>query len=467
MPTQQDRRNRQRRRIPIAVKLASTFSLLLMLSLGSLWIALDKHLEELLNQQIDTLGHSLSHQGAEAAAELVLAGDLFGLELILSSITKEVQVIYAAAFDEKEQLLAQSGFNDNTLPVKSYRTPIIFQGVLAGNLEIYLDQTQTIQSIKDTLNTLTLVTLLLLLFAILLALALAQHFIKPIKNLQLATQTLGKGQLDIRIHTKRHDELGELIYAFNRMAHGLEEKAKLEKTFSSYMAPNIATSIMSDLNHTRLPTQYIKATVVFVDIVGFTRLCEIQPAEKMAVLLNQFYGSIHEAAQKYGGAVDKFIGDGALLTFGVPKQDPLQGIHALCCAQFFLHRVTQFNHDNQKKGLPEIAFKVGMHSGELLAGTLGCKERMEYTLLGDTVNVASRICDQGKPGEIVISQDLLKLHRVKQQVSVADQEHINVKGRTEPLTIYRVTGLDEQLNQDIDRHIHESPVLTIEDTYEK
>ncbi len=460
-----DRRTRSRRRIPIAVKLAGSFTLLLIFALGSLWLALDKHLHQLLDQQLDTLGHSLSQQGAETAAELILAEDQLGLELMLGSITKEIQVTHAAAYDEQGRLLAQSGQLNNNLPIKTYRTSIIFQDVLAGHLEIYLDKTRTIQSINQTLNTLGLITLFLLFLAVLLALTLAQHFIQPIKYLQSATQKLAKGQLDTRIHSKRHDELGELIYAFNRMAEGLDEKQKLEKTFSSYMSPGIASSIMSNLNQTRLPTEYIKATVVFVDIVGFTRLCEIQPAAQMAILLNQFYGCIHEAAQQYGGAVDKFIGDGAMLTFGVPKQDPLQGIHAICCAQFFLRRIKQLNVLNQRHGLPQLDFRVGLHAGELLAGTLGCKERMEYTLLGDTVNVAARLCDQGETGQIVISDDLLHLHRVKQQVSVVGKKQIKVKGRQESLTVYEVIDMDVQLTQDIDLHLEELPELTLEATH--
>ena len=460
-------------RFPIAHKVSLAFAMVSVLTLALLWSIIAANLESLLLELSDTFGQTLSTQTANSAAELVLAEDLLSLNVIVTKVAEAPMIKRATIYDANQNILAQSGDDDpinlpNSLENSSleqgiYISPITFQDVQAGYALVVLDKRIITSSIQESLQWMAFATLSILAISIVLALLLGKHITDPVKMLTKALSAIREGRLDYRIEEQRFDELGGLIDGFNEMAQGLKERQQMRETFNRYVAPNIADNILANLDAPSIPTEYVNASVLFVDIVGFTKMCEGLEPEAVGDLLNTYYHYTLEASTFYNGTVDKFIGDGAMILFGTPQEDPEHAFHAICCAQLFLGLVDAFNNRRRENDLPIIQFRLGLHCGEMLAGTLGTNERLQYTVVGDAVNIASRLCNQGYPGKLVISESVYEHAGGHFRLVTQDQLSLNVRGKTANVPIYIVEDVQDQYSsliasqvQQIESAIHDT-----------
>lgn len=451
---------------PIAQKVALALAGLVGITLGMLWLTIASNLQSLLNNQTESFGNALAKQSAYAASELVLADDLLSLNVIATKLADDANVESAAFFDANKNLLAQSGsprlnnktYNSLILPEPSdsdekasafslynygdtYVAPITFQDVIAGYAQISLNKETVTATIRNSIKWMTFTTIFILLISFLLSFALGRHITQPVKHLTQAANAIAEGNLDYRIAEIRNDEIGKLIESFNSMAQGLKERQQIENTFSQYMAPDIAQNILSNLEQPGIPSQYVNASVLFVDIVGFTAMCEGMEPEEVAKLLNEYYYYILKSCSLYNGTVDKFIGDGAMIIFGAVEEDLEHASHAIFCAQLLLCLVKKLNIIRAEKGLPTAEFKLGIHSGEMLAGTLGCSEHMQYTVVGNAVNLASRLCNTGHASKLVISEKAYHSSQMGNKIEVEKQTSLSLKGKAEPVPVYIIEGL--------------------------
>jgi len=152
---------------------------------------------------------------------------------------------------------------------------------------------------------------------------------------------------------------------------------------------------------------HVKALKVFCDIVGFTELSEGREPSDVAALLNDYFGYFALAAESCGGTVDKFIGDCIMIVFGVPDPDPHHGLHAMTCGMLIQQLTRRINQIRQGRGLASVMLRVGISSGPMLAGNLGSADRMQYTVVGDTVNVAARLCGMAEPGGVLVTDAVM------------------------------------------------------------
>src|SRR5690606_8766258 len=152
----------------------------------------------------------------------------------------------------------------------------------------------------------------------------------------------------------------------------------------------------------------VPVTVLFSDIRSFTSISENMDPRELLDFLNEYLSGMVESVLQHHGVVDKFIGDAIMAVFGAPVPEPEDPLHAVCAALAMREKLAKINEGFVERGLPEIRTGIGLHSGQVVAGNMGHSERMEYTVIGDTVNLASRLEGLTKElgCDVVISDDL-------------------------------------------------------------
>jgi adenylate cyclase len=229
--------------------------------------------------------------------------------------------------------------------------------------------------------------------------------------------------------------------AFNDMAEGMLEKSQVKNALSRYVSPGVAQEILSNLDEVELGGKSIEGTVLFADIVGFTRIAEKLKPEELVSILNDYFSLITSACELNNGTVDKYMGDGVMLVFGAPQPDKEHAFHAVSCALLVQRLIEYENEKRMKNGLFPVQFRIGINSGSMLAGNMGSRERMEYTVVGDTVNLASRLCGIANKGQIVISREMYMKPMVRERVLAGEYQSIQLRGIRDPVTTYRVEDL--------------------------
>jgi adenylate cyclase len=183
---------------------------------------------------------------------------------------------------------------------------------------------------------------------------------------------------------------------------------------------------------------------VFADIKGFTRISEELRPEDLVTMLNRYFTLVTMACEINHGMVDKYLGDGVMLVFGAPEHDKDHAFHAITCA-LLIHRLIEHeNNKREEQGLFPVQFRIGINTGNMLAGNMGSSSRMEYTVVGDTVNLASRLCSITNAGEIVISREMYMRDDIRWRVLAGEYQSIRLRGISQPVSTYRV----EQLTTD-------------------
>ncbi|MBV1874360.1 MAG: HAMP domain-containing protein, partial [Gammaproteobacteria bacterium] len=466
--------NKKKRRglknLPVAYKMALLFAILIAMTLGTFWLNISLNLVSLLESQTKTLGNAIATQSARSATELLLADDTLSLNVIAAKLMEDDNINHAAFFNNKGELVAASpniietqqklillNKHFQTQHVNEFIEPIIFQNIIVGYAQISLNNKLLTQTFQRTLIGMSVAALVLVIISIASAFLLSRNITRPLLYLIGATETIAKGDFDARIANDREDEIGQLISSFNSMATGLKEREQIKSTFSQYMSPNIASNILANLDQPRIPGKYIHASVLFVDIAGFTAMCEQMSPQQVEHLLNDYYELILKASRLYKGTVDKYIGDGAMILFGAPEDDPQHSFHATCCAQLLASLVQRLNNERNRYNSPIIQFKLGIHSGEMLAGTIGSKEHLQYTVVGNAVNIASRLCDAAQAGELIVSADVYhqiesdKEDDCEQKLVMEAPQMLALKGKSEPIQTFVVTDVDPKYRAIIDK----------------
>ena len=273
-------------------------------------------------------------------------------------------------------------------------------------------------------------------FSIIITLNVSNSFSKPIEELQLATVELKKGNLSARVEIESNDEISFLGERFNEMAESIQEKEFIKDSFGKIVDPSVRDYLLS--GNLLLGGELKIVTVLFVDIQGFTSISEKLPPPEVVIWLNQYFETISNCITREKGLVNKFIGDAILAVFGVPIPNPNHADSALQSALSILKDIKEINQKNLNNNLPEYKIRIGIHSGEVLAGNIGSLSRMEYTVIGDTVNTASRLESYCKELnlELLLSNDT-KLNSNK-IYSFKSFGEIKIRGKENTIEIYSI-----------------------------
>jgi adenylate cyclase len=203
-----------------------------------------------------------------------------------------------------------------------------------------------------------------------------------------------------------------------------------------------------------------EVTILLADIRGFTTLAETYSAKMIMDLLNRFFATMSAVVVRYGGTIDKLMGDSIMVLFGAPhaKSDDVE--RALACSIAMQHAMSEYNNQNKELGLPELFMGIGINTGEVVAGGLGCDQHREYTVIGDEVNLASRIEAQSLRGQVLISEASYKL--AQSYILVGQSNSVQVKGKRKPVTLYELLGTTKPRTMTVpQREIRKSPRVSV------
>jgi adenylate cyclase len=228
----------------------------------------------------------------------------------------------------------------------------------------------------------------------------------------------------------------------SRYAEQIRRETTVRSNFERYFAPNVAAAIAQRGEAIRQGGERRPTTVLFSDIRGFTAIAESMGPDAIAQFLSEYFTEMVEVIFEHGGTLDKFIGDAIMALWGAPiahVDDPDRALRAALAMQ---RAIARLNQRWASQGRPEIGVGIGINHGEVFAGNIGSHRRLEYTVLGDAVNVAARLCAEAGPGEILVSEQFLGV--VRDQVSCDYLPELALKGKAQVTQVYRVRELEPQ-----------------------
>ena len=270
-----------------------------------------------------------------------------------------------------------------------------------------------------------------LLIAVIAAVLLARRIVRPIARLADAAGHIGKLEFAEvgELPSSRFRELDEQSVAFNSMLRGL-------RWFEIYVPRALVQRLLRQVEAGTLKSEEREVTVMFTDIAGFTRQSEGEPASRVAEFLNRHFAMVAAAVEAEGGTVDKFIGDAVMAFWGAPESQPDHARRAARAARAIADALRTENQARQKEGRTPIRMRIGLHSGPVTVGNIGSPGRINYTIVGDTVNIGQRLEQLGKrvagEAEVVI---------LASAATAAELE----PGMAEPSGAYAIDGLSAEL----------------------
>ena len=234
--------------------------------------------------------------------------------------------------------------------------------------------------------------------AALLGVAISAFFIgrsllRPFGTLLRAMTEVARGELDIQVPVTSNDEVGELTGQFNRMVQDLRERVQIRETFGRYVDESVASTILRRQGEGTLAGETGEATILFTDIAGFTTIAEYLAPQELVAVLNDYLETVLAPIRAHGGVVNTFIGDGLFASFNMPLACEGHAVAALRAAIDIQRAVTSRTFGDQGMALDT---RIGISTGSVIGGSVGAGQRLSYTLLGDTVNLAARLEELNK-----------------------------------------------------------------------
>jgi len=290
------------------------------------------------------------------------------------------------------------------------------------------------------------VTLLSGLVGVLLAYTFSRSLSRPISRLVKATEQVQKGARDIELQVTSRDEVGTLTTAFNSMVRDLRAKERIKETLGKYIDPKIVAKVIEQTDAGSAKGERREMTVMFTDMKGFTSLSEELMPSNLVVLLNRYLSLMSAPVTANLGVVDKYIGDAVMAFWGPPFTE--ERAHAALACVAALAQVTQLDQlraelpelIGRRKGLPLIDIHIGISTGEVVVGAIGSEITHEYTVIGDTVNVGSRLESLNKEyGTRILLCDATRL-LAGERFEVREVDTIRVVGKEDPIRVFELLG---------------------------
>ncbi|MBW1666948.1 MAG: HAMP domain-containing protein [Deltaproteobacteria bacterium] len=471
-----DRRKAKRRirklRIPIFFKLSGLSILLILLVISTISLSVLREQKKHFTRQLLDLGQSMIRVASSNAADKILGEEDLAMSKLVNDISSNDQILYALITDHRNVIKAHTKID---LVGKIYRkptikrvlkeekgvrasaiyngeeeclffeAPVMYQKLKIGEVYLAISKRRVLENLRNAKNYFALLAIVMALVGVFLSLLLSVYFSHPIRQLGEITLSLGKGDFSRRIKVSRNDEFGDLAYAFNRMASDLELQGKIKDSFGRYVTPEIVEMILSNPDKLWMKGSMVEATVLFVDIRNFTALSENRDPEVVLRLLNDYLTRVTDTVIKYGGHINKFAGDEAMAVFGAPIAKEHHAEAAVKAALEIQREIAELNRQEALRDMT-LHIGIGINSGPMVAGNLGSEKRMEYTVIGDNVNVASRLTSIARAGEILITKETCDLIKDDSMVALEGKGKVPVKGRKREIMIYRVLGMEDTKN---------------------
>ena len=305
-------------------------------------------------------------------------------------------------------------------------------GVFQAGIETYLDESRTLFRFAGVIA---------VLIGVLLAQAISTAITTPIRQLAADTKKLGQGDLSVQFQVNSRDELAQLAHTFNEMVAGLREREWLQDMFGRFVSQEVAEALRT--GQVKLEGENRVVSILFCDIRGFTTRSERSTPEEVVALLNEYLPVVVDAAHMHDGTVNKFGGDSTLVIYGAPKPLQESAYNAVLTALEMKRMLKKLNEQLAQRGIEPINIGVGINTGQVLAGAVGTPQRQEYTVIGDTVNLASRIESLNKEypqhGILISGNTYQALGSRRHEFHFTDLGKIQIRGKVDPVHIWAVT----------------------------
>lgn len=259
----------------------------------------------------------------------------------------------------------------------------------------------------------------------------------PIGRLLDGVLAIAGGNFDTRVKVGSRDELGELTQSFNEMAVSLSQNAMLQGAFKRYVSDAALKMVLADPSGTGIHSRRTLATIFTSDVRGFTSMSETLQPEQVVQVINTYLSLQTEIILKYGGVVDKFIGDATIGVWGKEELGAEDAINAVRAAFEAQERIAELNKDREARGEIAKLIGIGVNTGEIVAGNMGSSKKMEYTCTGEHVIFSDQICAECPGGKVWISESTYAI--VKDQVLV-EKASIKARDHGDDILVYQVNG---------------------------
>jgi adenylate cyclase len=316
--------------------------------------------------------------------------------------------------------------------------------ITPGHAAVALQRSLEVELAPDLLleRFLLFLSLVLLAAAALLAVQIARSLSRPLRALAAHTEVVARGDYDLRLKLDREDEIGQLATSFNRMSEGLAERDHVRDLLDKNLSPEIAAQLMAGGGHPGGEERNV--TMLFVDLRNFTRLSQSMPAPAVLALLNRYFDRMSGIVEIYLGVVDKYMGDAVMALFGAPVAHPTHADSALLAALEMKSALVRLNAELATEGKAKLAFGIGINTATVIAGNIGSSRRLNYSVLGDGVNIAARLQDLTRmsqyKADILVSAATLAA--ATRQYIVRPLGAAPVRGRNEPVEIFALDGVE-------------------------
>ncbi len=436
----------------------------LMLAILLIAFFLLRQQQQSLTVEMTKRGLAIAQNLAAGAKTSLLQRDDLSLNVLVKDAMKDSDLAYVIISDEKGRVRAHSDVGRtgeiverlaplaparDQLVVTTYRSlarggiidfavPLTFSRVRLGALYLGFSEESIAAAVRRAQWQTSLITLVMVCLGIGAAVGLATLLSRPISRLVEGTRAIASGNFQVALPVTSRDELGTLTESFNQMVKSLREKEMIKRAFSRYVAREVVEEVLKDPDSLHLKGERREVTILFCDIRGFTTMSEHLDPERVVSLLNDFYTIMIDITFKHDGTLDKFLGDGIMAIFGAPIAHPEHALMSVRAALAMQEGIEALSASRVSRGHEPLAVGIGINAGEVVAGTVGTEDRMEYTVIGDNVNLASRLGSNAKPGQILVSHRIWEL--VKETFDVQTRGPLRVKGKDEEVEVYEVIG---------------------------
>ncbi len=249
----------------------------------------------------------------------------------------------------------------------------------------------------------------------------------PVDSVRRALAEVQRGNFDLRVPVYDGTQIGQLQLGFNEMVSGLAERERIRQAFGTYVDPDVAERVLEE--GTSLEGEEVEVTVMFVDVRDFTGFAERTDAPDVVAALNHLFEQIVPVVHEHDGWVDKFVGDGLLAVFGAPRRQSDHADQALSAA-LEIERAVRSSES-------ELDVGIGVNSGTVVAGNVGGAGRLEFSVIGDAVNIAARVeaATRDTDDAILLTEDTRRLLK-EAEVELTERTGIELKGKSEPVKVY-------------------------------
>ncbi len=441
--------------ISVRYKIAGTLLIVLSLAVVSLGVATFTRQNAILRSELHNRATILVKQLANVGKEGLLTKEELPVFASLTEIQKGNDVVYAMILDYEGRIFAHSNMSlkgmvltDAFDKAASRADALLFQEKVVND-DVVLDATIPInlnaknlklgvariglsertlnEAIRRQKITYLWIALAFVAVGLLISFALARVLTKPLDLLADGIQVVTRGDLRRLVAVRYDDEIGKLTGAFNQMIQSLREKLLMEKYLSQSTVLNIKEH--RDVTQLKLGGERKYVTALFSDARGFTALSEKMSPEEVVSLMNIYLNLQTTVIHQWGGIVDKFVGDEVMAIFEGRGME----INAVRAAVEIQNYLKALNAARAASGERQVNVGIGLNSGEVVMGNMGSEDHMDYTVIGDSINVAARLCGVAQPGQVLVTKIIRDA--IGDQAVWKEMPAVMVKGKEQPICI--------------------------------